>query len=71
MAPEPQRSEQKRPLSVSLIPLERALRARADDLHGRSMAARWHGEDIPPELGPVYRAMAAEFRALADELSHW
>jgi hypothetical protein len=44
-----------------------ALRRRANELYGKSLSARWQGEDIPPELTPVYRLMAAEFRALADE----
>jgi hypothetical protein len=44
-----------------------ALRRRANELYGKSLSARWQGEEIPPEMTPVYRVMAAEFRALADE----
>lgn len=80
MAREPQRSEQAAPLGAALVPLERALTARADaldaqahELHASAGAAdigRQTAEDIG-ELVGRRRLLAKEFRALADELSHW
>lgn len=68
MAREPQRREQAVPLGAAIVPVERALVARAkaieeayDDGTVRDVSTQ----------ADVMRAVAAEFRALADELHHW
>ena len=63
MAREPQRREQPAPLGAAIIPVERALIARAKNLEDQSRAT--DGGNV------YYLFLAAEFRALAAELSHW
>lgn len=70
MAREPQRREEPRPhLDAALVPLERALvaRAKAIDATLQDLA-----EDaaVTPEARAL-RMVAGEFRGLADELHHW
>jgi hypothetical protein len=60
MAP-PRREQRKTHLDASVIPVERALLARADELEKRTQ----HIEEIP------WVQVAAEFRALAEELHWW
>jgi hypothetical protein len=58
----PQRREtRKTHLDASVVPVEQALLARADALDKRTQ----HIEEIP------WSQVAAEFRALAEELHHW
>lgn len=64
MAREPQRSDQPRPVGAAIMPVQRALIARAtalDDMVERSDAT----------LAPVFAVIAAEYRNLAAELQHW
>lgn len=73
MAREPQRREQPAPLDARLVPFERALIARAKALEGEAADI---GTSLPvdyavPESAEVKWMLAAEFRALADELHHW
>jgi hypothetical protein len=69
MAREPQRSEQPRPLGAAIMPVQRALIARAKELEG--------GIDLTLDGTPavtgsnVRRLIAAEFRSLAAELQFW
>ena len=74
----PQRKEQPKPhLDASLIPLEQALRHRADEL-ANSPQIRIRLRQVglnPGHADTVGRALAAfvaaEFRAIADELHYW
>lgn len=52
-------------MDPSLIPLEKALLVKADDLDARDAP-----EHVGPGGGPANRWLAAEFRALAEELHH-
>lgn len=62
MAPEPQRRpEPRKHLDASVVPVERALLARADALEARPQ----YVEEIP------WKQVAAEFRRLAEELHYW
>lgn len=69
MAREPQRREQPAPLGAAIVPLERALRARAEalDLEAEHLFALGDAVTNPATL----QMIATEFRALADELAHW
>ncbi|HEY5314255.1 MAG TPA: hypothetical protein VIK18_17110 [Pirellulales bacterium] len=61
-------------LDASLVPLERALRARADALDERTALTRSlpaNVRSVEAEAGYRSEWLAAEFRALADELHHW
>ena len=62
----PRREQPKRFLDASTVPVERALLARAAELESR---------DAPDHIGPGGKGanqwLAAEFRALAQELHHW
>ena len=85
MATEPvRRPEPRLFLDASLVPLERALRARADDVSGDAgrhriavevrKQARVHGVvDVSADglAGVLAVTLAGELRALADELHHW
>lgn len=76
MAREPQRSEQARPLGAAIVPVERALRARAEFLSLRASQRNAVNQAFIMENGPDIESaldvrVADEFRALADELSHW
>ena len=59
MAREPQRSERARPLDAAIVPVQRALIARAKELEAETQS------------GEVQLVIAAEFRSLASELAHW
>lgn len=66
--PQPQRREQRRThLDASVVPVERALLARAGALDESAAA--------PPEPSPdevrAEKLIADEFRALAEELHYW
>lgn len=76
MAPEPQRREQAAPLDAKLVPLERALRARAEFLSLRASQRNTINQAFIIENGPDIESavdvrVADEFRALAKELHHW
>lgn len=80
MAREPQRREQRRThLDASVVPVERALLARAHELSSGAMQAfavlgpeREDGTVDPARIEPNLKLMlGAEFRALADELHWW
>ena len=62
---DPKRREQRRThLDASVVPVERALLARADDLENRKSFEHIGGK-------PAAEWLAAELRALADELHYW
>lgn len=79
MAREPQRREQPAPLGAAIVPVERALRARAHELSSAAMQAfavlgpeREDGTVDPARIEPNLKLMLAdELRALAAELAHW
>lgn len=72
MAREPQRREQAAPLGAAIIPVERALRARAKALEAEVDKIIAMGEGYLGVENPVtLRRIATEFRSLAEELSHW
>jgi hypothetical protein len=65
MSSEPQRREQRRThLDASVVPVERALLHRAEELFDRA------GRQIDNVSRSIDLEMSAEFRALAEEL-HW
>ncbi len=65
MATSQQRAEKPRKfLDASLVPLEKALLARADDLTEQA------SNEFDP-FAPVKQMLAGEFRMLAGELHHW
>ena len=80
MAREPQRSPEPRPLGAAIVPVERALLARAKALEEQATelnaaaeardADQQTAEDVR-ELVGRRRLLAKEFRALAEELAHW
>lgn len=67
MAREPQRREQPAQLSAAIVPLERALIARAKALKQMTEAAA----EIDPADAVVMARLSTEFRALAEELKYW
>lgn len=75
MAPQPQRRENRRThLDVSVVPVERALLARAAALEGH--AASYERDVLEPggalpEFIEDKLTLAREFRALAEELHFW
>lgn len=79
MAREPQRRDEPRHLDAAIVPVERALRARAHELSSGAMQAfailgpeREDGTVDPARIEPNLKLMlAAELRALADELKYW
>lgn len=72
MAREPQRSEQPRPLGAAIVPVQRALIARAKAIEAQVDAlVEQNGLDDVAFLAGSLTAVSAEFRALADELAHW
>jgi hypothetical protein len=76
MAREPQRREQPAPLGAALVPLERALLARAEFLSlrasQRNAVSRAFIMDNGPDIeSAVDVRLADELRALARELRHW
>lgn len=74
MTTPPRRTEaqRKRHLDASVVPVERALLERAGVLDGRAADAPGHPElGIGPADARVLRGVAAEFRALAEELHFW
>ena len=69
MAREPQRSEQPRPLGAAIMPVQRALIARAKEIEKDDLII---SANMPAEVVAAVRViLAAEFRALAEELGHW
>lgn len=73
MAREPQRRNDPAPLGAAIVPVQRALIARAKALEAEAADI---GTSLPvdhwvPEAAGVKLAIAAEFRALAEELLHW
>lgn len=66
MAREPQRAPEPHHLDAKLIPVERALIARAAVLDEEA-----HAETGATLGGAVKLLVSQEFRALADELHHW
>jgi hypothetical protein len=73
MAREPQRREQPGPLDATLVPVQRALIARAKALEeqaGDRRSAQAAGLSTL-EDPVVLDRIAAEFRTLAGELGHW
>lgn len=80
MAPQPQRRENRKThLDASVVPVERALLARAHEMSSGAMQAfailgpeREDGTDVPARIEPNLKLMmAAEFRNLAEELHYW
>lgn len=69
MAREPQRRDEPRHLDAAIVPVERALIARAKVLEATSNQVP--GGHPDERCAEVYAYMAAEFRALAAELHHW
>lgn len=66
---EPQRRELRRThLDASVVPVERALLARAEALQAEAEALASGDTDL---LGGVKAMFAAEFRELAEELHYW
>lgn len=63
MAREPQRSDQPRPLGAAIMPVQRALIARAKALEEQSGKTDGGNE--------WYLFVAVEYRNLAAELEHW
>ena len=63
MAREPQRSDQPKPLGAAIMPVQRALIARAQALEEGSRKTDGGNE--------TYLFVAVEFRKLAAELHHW
>ena len=77
---DPKRREQRRPhLDASIVPVERALLARASEIGSHRgvarQAARVHGLTAEPLVSvladAVAEIVATEFRTLAEELHHW
>jgi hypothetical protein len=70
MAAGPQRRKDPVPhLMAHIAPVERALNERARMLEIK--AAEVAIAPLSGDVGAVYRDLAAEFRALAEELHHW
>lgn len=69
MAREPQRRDEPRHLDAAIVPLERALIARAKTLE--TMAGSEVAVSTDPADAVIMARIATEFRALADELHHW
>lgn len=69
----PQRRDKpKTHLDASTVPVERALLARAAVLDERAASAPEHPElGIGPDDARLLHGVAAEFRALAEELHYW
>ena len=66
MAQQPKRREVRRPhLDAAVVPVERALLARAEAIERQEVAK---GGDLPSSVGLF---LATEFRALAEELHFW
>src|SRR6266487_1025363 len=60
------RKDRKKFLDASLVPMENALLARAEELERSS--AEWNQETVPRN---IYAVLADQFRKLAEELHHW
>lgn len=73
MAPEPQRRQQRKThLDASVVPVERALIARAGELDKQAEALMSDLGTPTQELGAgIRRILASEFRSLAEELHYW
>ena len=69
MAREPQRREQPAPLGAAIVPVERALRARATAIEQGDLVT---SANMSPEVVTAVQViLAAELRAFAAELAHW
>jgi len=76
MAREPQRAAEPRHLDARIVPVELALKARAEFLSLRASQRNAINQAFIIENGPDIESavdvrMAAEFRALAAELRYW
>ena len=71
MAREPQRREQPAPLGAAIVPVERALRARAKAIEAQVDTLLAENGDNAVFLAASLTAVATEFRSLASELAHW
>jgi hypothetical protein len=70
MANDPRRREQRRThLDASVVPVERALLARAESLETSAEALNQLAIAAPTAV--ILANVAAEFRALAEELHFW
>ena len=74
----PRRTQRKTHLDASVVPVERALLARAEDLENLALSARGasaaHGFEVLAKdnlTAGTASAVAVEFRALAEELHWW
>ena len=76
MAREPQRAAEPHHLDARIVPVELALRARAEFLSLRASQRNAVKQAFIMENGPDIESavdvrVAEEFRALAEELHHW
>ena len=72
MAPQPQRRENRKThLDASVVPVERALLARADALDSTVTERMASGDTLDLLTLTSYRVFSDQFRALAEELHHW
>ena len=78
MTTPPRRDTPKVHLDASVVPVERALLARAGALENEALSAAGASAAIGGRVfardgvpGEVIAALAAEFRALAEELRYW
>jgi hypothetical protein len=66
-----ERSEQPRPLGAAIVPVQRALIARAKAIEAEMVQLAERPSGVPAIETVILHRVAAEFRALADELGHW
>ena len=78
MAEPQRRAEPRKHLDAHLVPVERALLHRADDLENLALSAAGASAATSSAVlakdgltAQTARAVAAEFRALAEELRYW
>lgn len=71
MAREPQRAAEPHHLDARIVPVERALIARADALEAEAEELANDGIPAYGTEQAVLLRMAKEFRNLAEELHHW
>lgn len=70
MAREPLRREQPAPLDAKLVPVERALIARAKAIEAKAEQLTTDSLTPAAEIAALCR-VGAEFRFLAEELKYW